>query len=127
MFLTAKEEKFCQGIVKGLSQADAYRQAYDCEASSNETIHTEASLLRKDPQITQRIDQFKELNEIKELALTPSGDKGELDLTTAGKMVVKKGELMGLYKGQLDISGSVVVEWANGNKGNNEKKDQPIS
>ncbi len=33
--LTAKQEKFCQNIVSGLSQADAYRDAYGAKKRSS--------------------------------------------------------------------------------------------
>lgn len=52
--LTEKQEKFIQNIVKGMSQIDAYKNAYDCENMSDNAISREASLLMKNPKITQR-------------------------------------------------------------------------
>ena len=59
MGLTPKQEKFCQGIVKGLSQADAYRDAYDCENSSDEVIWNEASKLMKSREVSARVQELR--------------------------------------------------------------------
>ena len=59
MGLTPKQEKFCQGIVKGLSQADAYRDAYDCENSSDEVIWKEACNLMKNRNVSVRIQELR--------------------------------------------------------------------
>jgi hypothetical protein len=59
MGLTPKQEKFCQGIVKGLSQSDAYRDAYDCENSSDEVIWKEACNLMKNRNVSVRIQELR--------------------------------------------------------------------
>ena len=41
--LTPKQEKFVQGVINGLSYADAYRQAYPNTKLSDENIYSEAS------------------------------------------------------------------------------------
>lgn len=56
--LTAKQEKFIQNIVKGMSQREAYKDAYDAEGMNDAVIDTEACLLMKNPKITKR---YKEL------------------------------------------------------------------
>lgn len=52
--LTPKQEKFVQNIVKGMSQVDAYKDAYSAERMSDNAIYREASLLMKNPKIAQR-------------------------------------------------------------------------
>ena len=52
--LTVKQEKFIQNIVKGMSQREAYKDAYDAEGMSDNAIDREASLLMKNPKIAQR-------------------------------------------------------------------------
>lgn len=52
--LTAKQEKFIQNIVKGMSQRESYKDSYDAEGMSDNAIDREASLLMKNPKIAQR-------------------------------------------------------------------------
>lgn len=52
--LTAKQEKFIRNIVKGLSQIEAYKDAYNAKGMSDNAISREASLLMKNPKISQR-------------------------------------------------------------------------
>ena len=53
--LTAKQEAFLAALIRGANQADAYREAYDCEAMGSHAIHCEASLLAAHPEITARL------------------------------------------------------------------------
>lgn len=57
--LTAKQEEFVQGIIKGLSQADAYRAAYSSKNMSDKTIHEAASRLMNDSKIATRIKELR--------------------------------------------------------------------
>jgi len=57
--LTAKQEKFVQGIIEGKSQAEAYRSAYSAEKMSDNAIYREASLLYSSPKIAQRINELR--------------------------------------------------------------------
>lgn len=57
--LTPKQEKFCQCIVDGMSQADAYRTAYNTENMVNESIYCEASKLMNNPNVAQRIEDLR--------------------------------------------------------------------
>ena len=56
--LTTKQEAFVQGLVAGLSQTDAYKQAYDTSRMKDDTIYSRASELAKDGKVTVR---YKEL------------------------------------------------------------------
>lgn len=60
MALTAKQEAFAQAVAGGMTQADAYRSAYDCENSSEQVIHNEASLLMQNRDISVRVSELKE-------------------------------------------------------------------
>lgn len=55
MKLTPKQEKFCQCIVAGKSQSDAYRKAYAAKRMKDKTIHERASVLMRDNKIKTRI------------------------------------------------------------------------
>ncbi len=63
--LTPKQEKFVQNIVNGMSQVDAYKDAYSANKMSDNAIYREASLLMKNPKIAQR---HKELGQATENA-----------------------------------------------------------
>ena len=52
--LTPKQELFVQGIISGLSQRQAYRQAYKAEKMSDETVDSKASELLKNGKVTVR-------------------------------------------------------------------------
>lgn len=60
MALTAKQEAFAQAVASGMTQADAYRHAYDCENSADTTIHVNASQLMADTNVSQRVKYLKE-------------------------------------------------------------------
>lgn len=60
MALTAKQENFAQAIASGMTQADAYRTAYDCENSCDEAIWSNASQLMKHTEVSQRVKELKE-------------------------------------------------------------------
>ena len=112
--LTPKQERFCQNIAKGLSQADAYRDAYDCEDMVDNSVYKEACLLMNTPKITQRVkeltaeavkdikyeveDCFRETDEILQLA------KMTDNLQIMLKAVEQKGKLKGLFKEIKDLN-----------------------
>ena len=58
--LTEKQEKFVQGIISGLNQADAYRNAYNASKMSDNAIYREASLLMSTPKVAQRIKELRD-------------------------------------------------------------------
>ncbi|TKB79292.1 MAG: hypothetical protein E8D42_07795 [Nitrospira sp.] len=58
--LTAKRERFCQEMMKPkANQSDAYRAAFDTRGMKAATVHSEASRLMRDPQITARIAELR--------------------------------------------------------------------
>ena len=57
--LTAKQEKFVQGIIQGKTQADAYREAYNTDRMTDKTIHECASKLIKEHKIATRIEELR--------------------------------------------------------------------
>lgn len=58
--LTAKQEQFVQGIIEGMSQADAYRAAYSTKKMSDNAIYVEASRLMENPNISLRLQELRE-------------------------------------------------------------------
>lgn len=57
--LTAKQEKFVQGIIEGMSQADAYRSAYDTRRMTDKTVHEKASRLMSDDKVRARLSELR--------------------------------------------------------------------
>ena len=58
--LTAKQEAFCQNIIQGMSQADAYRSAYDASKMSDKTVHEKASLLASQDKVRARLTELRD-------------------------------------------------------------------
>ena len=118
--LTPKQERFCQCIVKGMSQTDAYKEAFDTLKMKEETIWSNASRLIKNSKVIARVEElkkgiekelvysalesFNKLKEIQELALA-NGVKP--DLTNALKAEELKGKLAGLYVDKKDITANI--------------------
>jgi phage terminase small subunit len=56
--LTIKQEKFAQGLFAGLSQREAYKQAYDCKKMTDKTIDEAACKLANDSKVITRIKEL---------------------------------------------------------------------
>lgn len=58
--LTPKREKFVRNLISGMSQREAYKNAYDTERMKQSTIDKKASEIVKLPEVAQRIAELKE-------------------------------------------------------------------
>lgn len=56
--LTAKQEKFILAVVEGMTQADAYRHAYNASNMTDKTIIEKASKLMAQDNIRARYDEM---------------------------------------------------------------------
>lgn len=65
--LTAKQEKYVQGLISGLSQREAYKRAYDTTNWKDESIDQKASVLLKNVKVRSRYEQL--MDEHKDKAL----------------------------------------------------------
>jgi hypothetical protein len=54
--LTLKQEQFAQGLANGLSNSDAYRQAYDASNMKPNVVHVESCKLAAMPKIADRMN-----------------------------------------------------------------------
>ncbi len=54
--LTAKQAKFAANLAEGMSQAEAYRNAYDAANMAAETIHSHASRMAARVKVRTRVD-----------------------------------------------------------------------
>lgn len=59
MSLTPKQEKFCQFVADGMSQSDAYREAYSSTAKP-EVVHVKASELMADGKVSVRVAALRQ-------------------------------------------------------------------
>lgn len=57
--LSFSREKFVQGVVKGLTQADAYRAAYKAGDMKPDTIYQAASRLMADSKVAARLAELR--------------------------------------------------------------------
>lgn len=130
MQLTAKQEKYCQNIAQGMTQSDAYRNAYDVDPDCKpETVWTNACQLASDTKVSQRIEELrKELQE--SLKYDREAHFRELDIYKAKyeesnpsacvKTLELKGKLCGLYTDKVEMdakhTGGITVKIVTGGK-----------
>jgi phage terminase small subunit len=57
--LTAQQEKFCQAVADGMTQADAYRASYSTGNMKAASVHEKASQLAANVKVTSRIAELK--------------------------------------------------------------------
>lgn len=58
--LTEQQENFAKAVaLDGMNFSDAYRSAYNAEGMLPSSIWTEASLLKDNPKVAQRIDELR--------------------------------------------------------------------
>ena len=61
MALTPKQEKFAQCVADGMTQADAYRTAFDVGATTKpETVQANASRLMADSTVSARVAELRQ-------------------------------------------------------------------
>lgn len=60
--MTPKQERFAQAVADGMSQADAYRVAFDVKATTKpETVQQSASRLMANPKVAARVKEQQAL------------------------------------------------------------------
>lgn len=58
--LTPKQEKFAQCVASGMTQADAYREAYNCKPTTKpQTVQSHASRLMADGKVSARVEELR--------------------------------------------------------------------
>jgi phage terminase small subunit len=62
--LTIKQEKYVQGLFAGLSQREAYKEAFNCSNMADKTIDENACRLANDSKVVARIEELT--NELKD-------------------------------------------------------------
>lgn len=116
MSLTPKRESFAQAVASGMSQADAYRAAFDASRMKPETIQSAASRLMADSKVSARVEEIRapivqkaqitlesHLERLKQLS-----EKAEREgqFSAAISAEVSRGKASGLYTEKIDHSSS---------------------
>ena len=71
--LTAKQEKFVQNLILGMSQREAYKNSYDAENMADSTIDSKACNLLKQDKIRARFNELRE--EVQKTAVMSAFEK----------------------------------------------------
>jgi phage terminase small subunit len=114
--LTAKQEKFCVNLVSGMSQYEAYVDAYDTDTTRRETVDVNANLLMKDKKIASRIEVLREkvadkviitaeslVNEL-EIVKAMTLTEQQKDYNNHIKAIQTQAKLLGLDVVKMDLS-----------------------
>ena len=113
--LTAKQERFAQNIVTGMSQADAYRSAYSAKKMSDKTIWENASRLMANSNVAARVSELR--NELAKDTIMSAQERlewltevinGEEDINAKLKAVDIMNKMQGEYvtkvEGNLNVA-----------------------
>ena len=113
MILTSKQEKFAQSVASGMSQADAYRHAYNAENMKPETIQKRASELMGKREIAGRVRDLQEegakiavytlAEHLSRLDKLSRGAEAEGKFAEAVKAEELRGKAAGLYTERQQI------------------------
>ena len=112
--LTDKQYRFVEGLLAGKTASDAYRAAYECSNSANETIWAKASALANDDRVriwlsaarkaglgTAKITLQNHLNRLERLAELAI-EKGNLGAAVQAEQLI--GKASGHYTERMEIS-----------------------
>lgn len=112
--LTAKQEKFAQGVASGLDQSAAYRAAFTVRPGSKaQTAWDSASRLAADPRVAARIEALRApaikevkislLAHITELQSLRDAAKKNNSFSPAVQAEMAIGKVSGLYVDKLEL------------------------
>ena len=114
MRLTEKQERFCQGIVSGMTQRAAYRAAYPSCKMSDESVDAVASRLANKSKIISRCEELRKpvidkarysleehVDFLRRLAILAAKTINVPAATTAEHT---RGKALGFYTERVDLS-----------------------
>lgn len=108
--LTAKQEKFVQGIIDGMSQADAYRAAYSAKRMTDKSVWEAASRLMADSKVASRLTELRErISSEKIMSATRRAEKltefiDDPDPSVAMKAIDLLNKMTGEYVTKVDAN-----------------------
>lgn len=115
--LTAKQEKFVQGIIEGMSQADAYRSAYSANRMTDKSIWEAASRLMSDSKVNARLQELRDqISSEKIMSATKRAERltefaTDADPNVAMKAIDLLNKMTGEYvqKVEADVKSEVTI------------------
>ena len=118
MSLTTKQELFIQGLIKGYSQREAYKMAYEADNMKDETIDSKASILFKTEKVRARYEELKkELKERSFYTVEKANDdlnwiknKAKEDIEYRGLKQDNSNAYLNAVKQQIYLNGITIKE-----------------
>ena len=117
--LITEEENFCRGMVSGMRQIEAWRQAFPLSKSADKSAHVTACRLAQTPRILARMAALRaELREytgitlrehVDTLAALRDGAVGAGQYGPAVTAEANRGKVSGLYVERVDHTGNVSI------------------
>ena len=118
MALTPKQEAFAQAVVTGMSQSDAYREAFNVGEKTKATSgNVSESKLMADPNIVQRVAALRETvakkaqitleSHLDDLLRLRNMAAKEKQYSAAITAEVARGKASGVVTDKLDLGGTV--------------------
>lgn len=115
MSLTPKREAFAQAVASGMSQADAYRSAFDASKMKPETIQSAASRLMADCKVSARVEEIRKPvvkraqisleAHLERLRALSEAAEAEKQYSAAITAEVSRGKASGLYSDKIEVTG----------------------
>jgi len=121
--ITQKQELFAQAVASGMTQADAYRSAFNVRAGTKpSSVQVSASKLMADPNIVQRVSELRapiaqkaqitlesHLEALKDLR-DRAVDSGQLSAAISAEIARGKASGVHVEKTQNEISGKLITK-----------------
>ena len=114
--LTAKQETFALNIHAGMTNKDAYLDAYNVRTATDNTIYQNSSKLLKHPKIVMRLNQLEEESirvtkvslrqHLERLNALGQGAENVNQFAAAINAELNRGKASGLYINRQEIFGS---------------------
>ena len=112
--LTPKRERFAQCIASGMSQADAYRSAFNVEKATPKSVQELASRLMADVKVRSRVEELRAPivknvqvtleNHLRDLMALRNLATKEKQMSAAINAEIARGKACGLYVEKLQHS-----------------------
>jgi len=122
---TQRQEKFCQAIIQGHNQSEAYRLAYGVKKATAKTINERASRLMANSKVVARVAELrapavkkvqrsyeKWLAEVEGVAFTPNSAIEEIKASDKLKGLELFGKATGYYQDKVVAPGTELEQAA---------------